>query len=88
VSVWRDGEWWGWLGPARGIGLLGVGVRAGRWRRFDAGVLAGFVGRVAPEVRLVVSGWRSGSGRRLRERVEALERGGEIGGPGPAGLYS
>ena len=79
------GASWGRRGE---LGCRVLRCGRGRWRRFDAGVLAGFVERVALEVRLVVSGWRSGSGGRRRERAEALECDGEVGGPGPAGLYS
>jgi hypothetical protein len=79
------GRRWRWCGRwSRG----GVGRRdasAEARRGVGGGSRAGFAGRGAPEVRLVVvrcAGW---SGRR-RERFEARERCGEFAGPAPRGL--
>ena len=79
------------MGPVGGVAegrVGGVVVRPGALVVVWRGAGAAFVGRVAPGVRPVVSRAAVGLGWGCRERVEALERDGEIAGPGPAGLYA
>jgi hypothetical protein len=68
------------------VGVLRLGA-PGCWRASSIDPRAGFAGRVArgrgwsSRGGLARSGWR-------RERAEAPEGGGEVGGPGPAGLQA
>ena len=62
MSIWPGGEGWGQLRPSRSVGLRVVRCGWGRWWWFGAGARTGFAGRVAPEVRVVVSG-RGGRGQ-------------------------
>ena len=56
MSVWPGGEGLGGLRVSWWIGVRVFGASRGAGGRLGAGVRAGFAGRVAPGVRLVISG--------------------------------
>lgn len=81
---------WGWgrLRPPRFVGFGCLGCGPGLWWRSNAGSCAGFRGRVAARVGVLVEGRAAVVSARGRgERSEAREGGGEFVSPGPACLY-